>query len=114
MQHVPPPLPTPILTPLYSMDALTEMGALEQNNPVNEVWHEAGEVWVKDDYDDEVQLDKTLKCFISIGTGAPKTEGMKESVKAFVDTLKNMVTQTKRSADDFMKSHRNLTATHSP
>jgi predicted acylesterase/phospholipase RssA len=84
-------------------------GGFGANNPVNEVWHEAREVWVKDDYDDEVQLDKILKCFISIGTGAPKTEGMKESVKGFVDTLKNMVTQTKRSADDFMKSHRNLT-----
>ncbi|KAH7400365.1 phospholipase, patatin family protein [Cadophora sp. MPI-SDFR-AT-0126] len=84
-------------------------GGFGANNPVNEVWHEAREVWVKDDYDDEVQLDKILKCFISIGTGAPRTEGMKESVKGFVDTLKNMVTQTKRSADDFMKSHRNLT-----
>jgi hypothetical protein len=34
---------------------------------------------------------------------------MKEGVKGFIDTLKNMVTQTKRSADDFMKNNRNLT-----
>ncbi len=82
-------------------------GGFGANNPVTEVWHEAREIWIQDNYD--VQLDDLLKCFVSIGTGFPKTEGMKESVKGFIDTLKNMVTQTKRSADDFMKSHRNLT-----
>ncbi|KAH8746289.1 acyl transferase/acyl hydrolase/lysophospholipase [Hyaloscypha finlandica] len=74
-------------------------GGFGANNPVNEVWHEAREVWVKDDYDDEVQLDKILKCFIFIRSGAPTTEGMKESVKGFVDTWGNIVT------------HRNLTKT---
>ena len=82
-------------------------GGFGANNPVTEVWHEAREIWIKDDY--EIQLGDILKCFVSIGTGFPKTEGMKEGVKGFIDTLKNMVTQTKRTADDFMRSHRNLT-----
>jgi predicted acylesterase/phospholipase RssA len=48
-------------------------GGFGANNPVTEVWHEAREVWIKDDYD--VQLDDILKCFVSIGTGFPKIEG---------------------------------------
>ncbi|KAH9216167.1 acyl transferase/acyl hydrolase/lysophospholipase [Leptodontidium sp. 2 PMI_412] len=82
-------------------------GGFGANNPVNGVWHEARQIWIRDAYD--VQLDQLLKCFISIGTGAPKTESMKESVKGFIDTMKKMVTQTKRSADHFMNDHRNLT-----
>jgi hypothetical protein len=82
-------------------------GGFGANNPVHEVWHEAMELWCPED--GEVGFHQLLKCFVSIGTGNPQAESMKESIKGFIDTLANMVTQTNRSAQDFMRSNRALT-----
>ncbi|XMA08527.1 hypothetical protein WAI453_001318 [Rhynchosporium graminicola] len=86
---------------------LYRVGGFGANNPVNEVWMEARQIWIQDDYD--ARLDPLLKCFISIGTGELKTENMKKSVKCFIDTLANMLTQTRRSGKDFQSEHPNLT-----
>lgn len=82
-------------------------GGFGANNPVYEVWHEAMELWRPED--GEVDFHQLLKCFVSIGTGNPQTESMKEGVKGFIDTPANMVTQTNRSAQDFMRSNQALT-----
>jgi predicted patatin/cPLA2 family phospholipase len=82
-------------------------GGFKANNPVNEVWHEARQIWIGDAYD--VQLDQLLKCIISIGTGETKTESMKEGVKGFVETLTRMITQTRDTDKAFYNDHRNLT-----
>ncbi|CZS99717.1 uncharacterized protein RAG0_08019 [Rhynchosporium agropyri] len=86
---------------------LYRVGGFGANNPVNEVWMEARQIWIQDDYN--ARLDPLLKCFISIGTGELKTENLKKSVKCFIDTLANMLTQTRRSGKDFQSEHPNLT-----
>ena len=43
------------------------------------------------------------------GTHRAAYKSMKESVKGFIETLTTIVTQTNRSVDDFMRSHKNLT-----
>ena len=82
-------------------------GAFGANNPVNELWKEARQIWIQDAYD--ARLDQLLKCYVSIGTGEPKTENMKESVKGMIETLSNMITQTRNAARDFESEHPNLT-----
>ena len=75
------------------------------NNPVDEVWTEAQDIWSPEGED----LAALVKCFISIGTGNPGISPIEDSaLKVFTKTLKEIATQTEKTAEIFAKSHRGL------
>ena len=75
------------------------------NNPVDEVWTEAQDIWSPEGDD----LAALLKCFISIGTGNPGTSPIEDgALKIFSKTLKEIATETEKTADLFEKRHRGL------
>lgn len=79
--------------------------ALGCNNPVDEVWTEAQDIWSPEGED----LSALVKCFISIGTGNPGISPIEDSVlKVFTKTLKEIATQTEKTAEIFEKGHRGL------
>ena len=80
-------------------------GALGANNPVEQIWNEAQDIWCPD----EVELGEVLKCFVSIGTGDPGRKPIAEGpLKFFSDTLVNIATQTEDTAKIFVERHRRL------
>ena len=75
------------------------------NNPVNEVWTEAQDIWSSEGGD----LATLVNCFISIGTGNPGTSPIEDGAfKIFTKTLKDIATETERTAETFAKSNRSL------
>ena len=75
------------------------------NNPVDEVWTEAQDIWSPNGDD----LAALVRCFISIGTGNPGTSPVEDSVwKMFSKTLTAIVTETERTAETFQRKHRGL------
>ena len=83
-------------------------GGFRAKNPVDEVWQEAQDVWLRDE--NQKSLSDELNCFVSIGTGHLKINEMKESLKDFLEAIIALATQTTRSDDDFKKSHRDITS----
>ena len=77
--------------------------ALGCNNPVNEVWLEAQDLWPS-----QVDLANSVKCFISIGTGNPGKSPIKDGViSIYTQTLQNLVTETESTAEIFaQRNHR--------
>ncbi|OAX82787.1 hypothetical protein ACJ72_02859 [Emergomyces africanus] len=80
-------------------------GALGANNPVDEVWNEAQNIWCPEDG----ELEPLVNCFISIGTGnsgvSPLNEG---ALKLLAKDMVKMTTQTERTAETFQARHRGL------
>lgn len=75
------------------------------NNPVDEVWTEAQDIWSPEGDD----LATLVKCFISIGTGNPGISPIEDGVfRIFTKTLKDIATETEKTAEIFAKSHRGL------
>lgn len=75
------------------------------NNPVDEVWTEAQDIWLPEGDD----LAALVKCFISIGTGNPGTSPIEDGAfKIFTKTLKDIATETEKTAETFARSHRSL------
>ena len=75
------------------------------NNPVQEVWTEAQDIWSPGEGD----LATLVKCFISIGTGNPGTSPIEDSAfKMLTKTLGVIATETEKTAETFVKSHRDL------
>ena len=75
------------------------------NNPVDEVWIEAQNIWSPKGED----LAALVKCFISIGTGNPGISPIKDSaLKIFTKTLVEIATQTEQTAKNFANSQRGL------
>lgn len=74
-------------------------GALEANNPVDEVEEEASDIWCPETSD----LKLLVKCFISIGTGNSEKKAMKDNLLKFMfKTLPELTTQTERTEKDFI------------
>ena len=75
------------------------------NNPVDEVWTEAQDIWSPEEDD----LGVLVKCFLSIGTGDPGTSPINDNVfKMFTKTLKEIATETEATAGLFAKKNRGL------
>jgi hypothetical protein len=54
-------------------------------------------------------LQQLLKCFVSIGTGHPRTKPIAEgALKFFSETLVDIATQTEETAKVFINRHRYL------
>lgn len=69
-------------------------GGVLYNNPVNIVEQEARDVW------------NTNEAFlISIGTGITPTKPFGGDLKKIVDAMRNIVTQTEQTANDFYRRH---------
>jgi hypothetical protein len=82
-------------------------GAMVANNPVEELYIEAGNVWDQEGG----QMSKLLKCFVSIGTGNPGVDSMKEGAwDFFTKTMAKLVTETERTGERFMKMHKDIAA----
>jgi hypothetical protein len=81
-------------------------GGLGTNNPVEQLWNEAQNIWC---HDERVELSGLLKCFVSIGTGDPGRKPIAEgSLKFFSETLVKIATQTEDTAKIFVERHRRL------
>lgn len=80
-------------------------GALGANNPVEQIWNEAQNMWCADDVD----LKDMLKCIISLGTGNPGLKPISEGVlKLFSESLVRIATETEDTAKLFEARHRQL------
>lgn len=81
-------------------------GALGANNPVEQLWNEAQNIWCQKK---GVELSALMKCFVSIGTGNPGTKPIAtRALKLFTETLVRISTQTEDTAKVFIERHRSL------
>jgi predicted acylesterase/phospholipase RssA len=80
-------------------------GAFGANNPIDEVWTEAGDIWTRKTGD---KLEDNISCFVSIGTGIPAFEGVDESLVGMMHTLKSKVTDCESAAERFRRQHHAL------
>lgn len=82
-------------------------GGLLANNPVNKVLVEAQNIWCPNGGIGEIEA--MVKCFVSIGTGNPGLNTIKKGAVPFlIKNLKDIATETERTAEDFAKQHRGL------
>jgi predicted acylesterase/phospholipase RssA len=84
-------------------------GALGANNPVEQIWNEAQNVWCSG----HTELNDMLKCMVSVGTGNPGTKSIQDNlVKLFTKTLVHIATDTEDTAKLFIARHRKLHETN--
>ena len=80
-------------------------GAFGANNPIEQLWNEAQNVWCPNDID----LKDMLKCIISLGTGNPGLRPLSEGVlKLLSESLVRIAAETEDTAKLFVKRHRQL------
>jgi predicted acylesterase/phospholipase RssA len=79
-------------------------GALGFNNPLDEVWLEAQDIWTPE----EGRLESMLKCVVSVGTGNPGTSAVGDKPWTILETLKTIATQTENTERVFAQGHRDL------
>lgn len=77
-------------------------GAVGANNPVVELWNEAKSMWQGE------ALEANIKCLISIGTGVPSLAPYGSSLLEIAKTLKDIATETEKSAESFHRAHSDL------
>ncbi|VBB78499.1 Putative protein of unknown function [Podospora comata] len=77
-------------------------GALGANNPVYALWTQARDVW-----GDQLR-GRRLKCVVSIGTGVPALKPVRDDVFGIWATLKELATETEKTAEQFRRDHSNL------
>ena len=78
-------------------------GGLGANNPVEQLWNEAQNLWC---HNEEIELSKILKCFVSVGTGDPGLKPISEGPWKFLsDTLVKIATETEKTAEVFVDRH---------
>jgi hypothetical protein len=80
-------------------------GAFGANNPLDEVWTEAGDIWARDPMD---KLEDNISCFVSIGTGIPAFGSVDDSIAGMMQTLKSIATDCESTAERFRRQHRAL------
>lgn len=72
------------------------------NNPVRALWSEAKHTW------SDEPLENSLKCLVSIGTGMPSVTSFGSSLLEIAKTLKDIATETERTAEAFHQEHAEL------
>lgn len=81
-------------------------GGLGSNNPVEQLWNEAQNIWC---HGTEMELSQLLKYFVSAGTGNPGRRPIAEGpLKFFSETLVGIATRTEDTAKVFVERHRRL------
>ena len=77
-------------------------GALRHNNPISEVEAEAEDLWCPNyGTSDMVDLKSLVKCFISIGTGAPSKTEIPNNVFKLLSKLRSLATDTEAANKSF-------------
>ncbi|KAH6985405.1 hypothetical protein EDB80DRAFT_224855 [Ilyonectria destructans] len=76
-------------------------GALGANNPVYALWNQAQDVWGD-------QLQGSLRCLVSIGTGVPALRPVRDDVLGIGATLKKLATETETTAEQFRRDKSSL------
>lgn len=79
-------------------------GAMGVNNPLDEVWIEAQDIWTPD----QSKLESMVKCVVSIGTGNPGTSPIGDKPWTIAETLKDIATQTEHTERVFAMKHQDL------
>ncbi|KAI4122850.1 MAG: hypothetical protein LQ338_005584 [Usnochroma carphineum] len=77
-------------------------GATGANNPVQQLWNEASDVWR------DQALESSIQCLVSIGTGVPSLKPFGSSLTEVGNTLVQMATDTQRTAEIFHRGHSEL------
>src|SRR5947207_3337339 len=78
-------------------------GALEANNPIDEVEGEASNIWCSETGD----LKPLVKCFLSIGTGNPGKKAIEDNMWKFLSgTLVEIASQTENTEKKFIAKWR--------
>ncbi|PSK43691.1 hypothetical protein B9Z65_7205 [Elsinoe australis] len=72
-------------------------GALGANNPVNELWIEAGNQFLASDEN----LEDRIRSILSIGTGRPVQRVFGEGVRDVASSIAAIATETQRTAEQF-------------
>ncbi|KAH8892820.1 hypothetical protein GQ53DRAFT_860990 [Thozetella sp. PMI_491] len=72
-------------------------GAMGSNNPIYSLWTEAQDLWGAD------QLQAKLTCLVSIGTGVPSLQPLRDDIIGIGATLKVLVTETEKTAEQFRR-----------
>ncbi|CAK7198610.1 hypothetical protein SEUCBS139899_001274 [Sporothrix eucalyptigena] len=76
-------------------------GALGANNPINFLWNQAQDIWGD-------QLESKLQCVVSIGTGVPNLQPVRDDVLGIWKTLKDIATETEKTAQQFHRDKASL------
>ncbi|EXJ96195.1 hypothetical protein A1O1_01321 [Capronia coronata CBS 617.96] len=71
------------------------------NNPINEMMNEARQAWARGG-----DINHRIQCLVSIGTGHPGVGPAGDGLLAVMTTLKNIATETERTANQFMANWR--------
>lgn len=77
-------------------------GAVGANNPVAQIWNEARYMWSGE------ALEGNIKCLVSIGTGVPSLDSYGSSLFEIAKTLKDIATETEKTAESFHRAHSDL------
>jgi hypothetical protein len=65
------------------------------------VWNQAQDIWGD-------SLQGKLRCLVSIGTGVPALEPVRDDVLGIWATLKNLATETEKTAEQFRRDKSSL------
>ncbi|KAI9891753.1 MAG: hypothetical protein M1814_002503 [Vezdaea aestivalis] len=77
-------------------------GAIGNDNPVEELWSEARQVW------SDGPFEKKVKCLVSIGTGCEPATSFGLNAVEIAMTLQRKVTESEDTANAFHRSHPEL------
>lgn len=76
-------------------------GATGFNNPVNQVYDEACDIWA--------DARTNIQCIVSIGTGEPRFKTFGDDLKGLASTLVALATETQHTANMFERHHPDIT-----
>jgi hypothetical protein len=77
-------------------------GATGANNPINELWTEAYDVW---NNGPGWKLEDNIRCIVSIGTGIPTLKAFQDSPVDVAKTLVSIALDTENVAETFQRHH---------
>lgn len=75
-------------------------GATGANNPIEELWTEARDVWSNDE---DWRLEDNIDCLISLGTGMPSMTPFDDSAFSIHRTLAEIATECEKTTEDFRR-----------
>lgn len=77
-------------------------GATGANNPIYQLWNEAGDMWPEGSFEDRVQ------CIVSLGTGVPSLKPFKNELISIGKSIIAIATETEKTAEMFCRDKRTL------
>jgi len=80
-------------------------GASGANNPIDEIWSEARDIWRESS---DWRLEDNLRCLVSIGTGVPTLKPFGKDAIKIGKSLVSIALDTERRHNTFQKHHSSL------